>query len=189
MLTAVSSLSSYALQTAAGSGLAASRAVSTLSADASQTTTDPTTPTTDATTAEEASQQQSEKLEVAELEATDREVRAHEAAHLAAAGGLATGGASFTYETGPDGQRYAVAGEVGISISSGSTPEETLRNAEQVRRAALSPADPSAQDLKVAAMASQMAATARIQIAEERMQEYSASTNSGSAGQSIDVTA
>ena len=52
-----------------------------------------------------------EQAVVAKLRQTDRQVRAHEQAHLAAAGGLARG-VSFTYVTGPDGQRYAVGGEV-----------------------------------------------------------------------------
>ena len=55
--------------------------------------------------------------EVAALASTDRKVRSHEAAHLAAAGGLAQGGASFSTVRGPDGQMYAVGGEVGIDVS------------------------------------------------------------------------
>lgn len=98
---------------------------------------------------------------VSELKARDRVVRAHEMAHMAAGAGIVTQGASFSYQTGPDGQRYAVGGEVGISTSPGRTPEETLAKANQIRAAALAPADPSAQDLRVAAEAMQMAAEAR----------------------------
>ncbi len=104
---------------------------------------------------------------VSKLSARDTAVRAHEAAHQAAAGGLA-GGASFTYETGPDGKRYAVGGEVPVALRSGRTPQETIANAQTVRSAALAPADPSAQDLAVAAQASQMEAQARQQIAEDK---------------------
>lgn len=98
---------------------------------------------------------------VSELKARDRVVRAHEMAHMAAGAGIVTQGASFSYQTGPDGQRYAVGGEVGISTSPGRTQEETLAKASQIRAAALAPADPSAQDLRVAAEATQMAAAAR----------------------------
>ncbi|MDR0716974.1 MAG: hypothetical protein LBF50_06110 [Azoarcus sp.] len=108
---------------------------------------------------------------VEEMKATDRDVRAHEAAHMAAGGSLVTSGASYTYETGPDGQRYAVAGEVGIDTSKGRTPEETLMRAERIRAAALAPADPSAQDRAVAAAAAQMAAEARAEIARANMEE------------------
>ncbi|MDR1228266.1 MAG: hypothetical protein LBK55_04485 [Azoarcus sp.] len=112
-----------------------------------------------------------EQRQVEEMKSTDRAVRAHEAAHMAAGGSLVTSGASYSYETGPDGQRYAVAGEVGIDTSKGRTPEETLIRADQIRAAALAPADPSAQDRAVAAAAAQMAAEARAEIARARMDE------------------
>lgn len=102
---------------------------------------------------------------VSELKARDRVVRAHEMAHMAAGAGIVTRGASFSYQTGPDGQRYAVGGEVGINTSPGRTPEETLAKADQIRAAALAPADPSSQDLRVAAEAAQMAAEARQELA------------------------
>ncbi|MDR1062491.1 MAG: hypothetical protein LBL48_00895 [Azoarcus sp.] len=112
-----------------------------------------------------------EQRQVEEMKSTDRAVRTHEAAHMAAGGSLVTSGASYSYETGPDGQRYAVAGEVGIDTSKGRTPEETLIRADQIRAAALAPADPSAQDRAVAAAAAQMAAEARAEIARARMDE------------------
>jgi hypothetical protein len=91
-----------------------------------------------------------------ELKATDLKVRQHEQAHLAAAGGLATSGASYTYTRGPDGVSYAVAGEVNIDTSPGRTPEETLERARTIQAAALAPADPSGPDRAVAARAVQM---------------------------------
>ena len=42
------------------------------------------------------------------LKATDTEVKAHENAHKAAAGGLRTSAPNYEYETGPDGKKYAV---------------------------------------------------------------------------------
>jgi len=90
----------------------------------------------------------------------DAEVRAHEAAHQAAGGELA-GAASFTFERGPDGRSYAVGGEVPIRLREGRTPEETVALAQRVRRAALAPASPSAQDLAVAADASRVELAAR----------------------------
>lgn len=89
------------------------------------------------------------------LRQRDVEVRAHEAAHQAAGGSL-TGGASFTYETGPDGRAYAVGGEVPISMAEGSTPAETISIARRSRAAALAPADPSGQDLRVASQAASL---------------------------------
>ncbi|MEM1030793.1 MAG: putative metalloprotease CJM1_0395 family protein [Myxococcota bacterium] len=102
-----------------------------------------------------------QKRQVAELQARDREVRAHEMAHKAAAAGLRASGPSYSYQTGPDGRRYAVGGQVNIDTSPGRTPEETIRKAEQIIRAARAPAQPSAQDQAVAAQAAAMAAQAR----------------------------
>ena len=55
-----------------------------------------------------------------------------------------------------------------IHFIAGSTPEETLRNLEQVQKAALAPGDPSAQDIRVAAQAAARAAQARHDIAQSR---------------------
>lgn len=123
---------------------------------------------------------------VAELQAADINVRAHEAAHMAAGGGL-TSPASYTYERGPDNKMYAVAGEVGISTSEGNTPQESLNKAQTIRRAALAPADPSPQDLKVAAQAASMEMSARAQIMQEKMAQNSQNPNNSnetSAGNS-----
>lgn len=109
---------------------------------------------------------------VRELEQTEREVIAHEAAHQAAAGQFG-GGVSYSYTKGPDGKSYITGGEVPIQMRTGSTPEETLRNMEQVQRAASAPADPSGQDRKVAAKAAAIAAQAR--------QEQAASLNQNSS--------
>ena len=51
---------------------------------------------------------------VSELKARDRVVRAHEMAHMAAGAGIGPRGASFSYQTGPDGQRYPAGGEDGL---------------------------------------------------------------------------
>ena len=91
---------------------------------------------------------------MAELQKRDTEVRAHEQAHLSAAGQYAAGGASFSYVTGPNGKRYANGGEVPIDISKEKTPEATIQKMRTVRRAALAPANPSGADRSIAAQAS-----------------------------------
>lgn len=120
-----------------------------------------------------------EQQQVAKLKQRDTEVRAHEQAHLGAAGGLASGGASFSYQTGPDGKRYAVGGEVQIAMREGRTPEETIRNAEQVQAAALAPANPSSTDMQTAAAAARMAQQARQELARENGAASSSAGNSG----------
>lgn len=119
---------------------------------------------------------------IAELRQTDSEVRAHEAAHLAAAGGLARG-VNFSYVTGPDGQQYAVGGEVHLDVSPESgDPEATIRKAEQIRAAANAPANPSGQDRQVAAQAAQMALAAQQELAELR-QKQKGDARAGSVSQ------
>ncbi|MEO1926994.1 MAG: putative metalloprotease CJM1_0395 family protein, partial [Gammaproteobacteria bacterium] len=113
---------------------------------------------------------QQELSQLRTLQNRDREVRAHEQAHIAAAGSLAKGGASFEYKRGPDGQRYAVGGEMQIDTSTVSgDPEATAAKAQQIRRAAFAPAQPSQQDRSVAAAASTMEAKARIEITQQKM--------------------
>ena len=85
--------------------------------------------------------------------ASNEGVRAHEQAHLASAGGYAVSGASFQYQRGPDGRRYAVGGEVQIDTSDESDPEKTIQKMNVVRAAALAPANPSSQDRSIAAKA------------------------------------
>lgn len=120
-----------------------------------------------ANTADELSDE--ERQQVSQLQQQDVEVKAHEAAHLAAAGGLVRGGASYEYQTGPDGKAYAVGGEVSIDTSSiEGDPEATIAKAQQVRNAALAPASPSSQDYKVAAKASQMEAQARQELSKDQ---------------------
>jgi hypothetical protein len=121
-----------------------------------------------------------EQSQVKELAQIDQQVRAHESAHQAAAGSLG-GAVSFSYETGPDGKSYAVGGEVPVDLSSGRTPEETIARAQQVRAAALAPADPSPQDLSVAAAASQMEATARAQLAQQQREQLAGQQGSADA--------
>lgn len=113
-----------------------------------------------------------EQQEVRKLQQRDREVRAHEAAHLAAGGAHVRGGIQFDHERGPDGRMYAVGGEVSIDSSPvPNDPEATLRKANQVRAAALAPADPSPQDRAVAADAAAMASEARSEMLQESREE------------------
>lgn len=116
---------------------------------------------------------------IQELRARDREVRAHEAAHIAAGREFIRGGPNFTLQQGPDGRSYAIGGEVSLDTSPVvNDPEATLRKSEIVRRAALAPAEPSPQDVQVASNASAMAARARIDLAIQRRNEQTETTRS-----------
>ncbi len=88
---------------------------------------------------------------VAELKATDAKVRAHEMAHVAAGQGVVTSGPTYTYAYGPDGRAYAVGGEVGVDTSPENNPQANIDKGRRIQAAALAPAEPSGQDLRVAA--------------------------------------
>lgn len=123
-----------------------------------------------------------------ELKQRDTEVRAHEAAHLAAAGSIATSGASFEYQQGPDGNRYAIGGEVNIDTSPVSgDPAATLRKADTIRRAALAPAQPSGADMQAAASATAMAAQAQIELLQKNQETQNG--NKDPKGSKIDLSA
>ena len=111
-----------------------------------------------------------------ELKARDAEVRQHEQAHMAAAGGLTVSGASYTYQRGPNGVNYAIGGEVQIDTSPGGTPEETIARAATIQAAALAPAGPSGADRAVAAQAQQMETQARAELAQQQSQEATGAT-------------
>lgn len=129
----------------------------------------------------EAQQQRQEQLEIAELASRDREVRAHEQAH-AAVGGAYAGAPTYTFTRGPDGKRYAIGGEVSIDSSPiPNDPEATLRKMELVQRAALAPAEPSAQDRRVAAQAAAQATQARAELAQLRREEAASAAEARAA--------
>ncbi len=109
-----------------------------------------------------------EQTAVKELKSRDREVRMHEQAHLAVAGGYATSGARFTFEVGPDGKRYATGGEVSIDTSAvADDPAATIRKMQTVRKAAQAPMNPSAADRAIAAEAGAAAAQARAELMQK----------------------
>ncbi len=108
-----------------------------------------------------------EQAVVDELRARDAEVRAHEAAHAAIGGGTPT----YEYRTGPDGRQYAVGGQVVLDASGGSTAQGTIDRMRRLRTAALAPGSPSAQDMTVAAEATQREAAARSRMVRNQMAE------------------
>lgn len=116
-----------------------------------------------------------QQQQVEKLKQVDASVRQHEAAHQAAGGSFA-GGASFTYTRGPDGKNYATAGEVPIDISRESAPAATIAKMDQVKAAALAPADPSSQDARVAAQADAL----KIQ-AQQELRRSGGTSGSGTA--------
>lgn len=121
-----------------------------------------------------------QQQEITELKVRDAEVRAHEQAHIAAAAGLMTSAPNYDYQTGPDGKKYAVGGEVSISFTKGSSPEEDIQNAEKLKAAALAPVEPSGQDLSVARNADAIIQEARQELTEQKRADAKVENNNGS---------
>lgn len=128
--------------------------------------------------------------QVRELKKRDKEVRAHEQAHLAAGGQYARSSAKFEFTTGPDGGRYATGGEVSIDASPVSDdPGATIRKMNVVKQAALAPAQPSGQDFSVAAKAENAANEARQEMQRQTAGKLTAgggNMQSGAKGTNLD---
>lgn len=111
-----------------------------------------------------------------ELKKRDAQIRAHEQAYRAAAGSLIQGNISYSYETGPDGRRYAVGTHVDIDTSEvPGDPYATLIKAQRIKRAVSSAIEPSTADRAVAAEAARMEARAREEISQQaraKQQQY-----------------
>ncbi|MCB1052607.1 MAG: hypothetical protein H6510_01880 [Acidobacteria bacterium] len=131
------------------------------------------------------SQKEQEKIDA--LQRRDREVRQHERAHQAVAGSFALGGPSYEFQTGPDGKRYAVGGEVEVDVSEvPGDPAATIRKMEIIRRSALAPANPSAPDYRIANKASANIRKAEADLAQELA--ASANTNTPNNASSANNT-
>jgi SprA-related family len=116
-----------------------------------------------------------EQAELNSLKARDNKLRQHEQAHVAASAGLNVSKAAFTYQRGPDGVQYAVAGDVRIDASPGNNAKDSLARGELIVDVALAPADPTPGDRSVAAVGRNMAQQASAELArdaEKLRQEY-----------------
>ncbi|EHJ93932.1 putative metalloprotease CJM1_0395 family protein [Vreelandella boliviensis] len=122
-----------------------------------------------------------------QLKQSDREVRQHEMAHQIA-GGAYTGGASYEYEVGPDGKRYAVAGEVPIDYGPvPNDPQATIEKMQTVIAAAMAPADPSPKDYQVAAQARQYLLEAKLEASMQRSEMEQARSDGATATSSTNT--
>ncbi len=97
-----------------------------------------------------------EEKELEKMQKREDEVIKHEQAHKSAAGGLSVTRAQYEYVQGTDGKMYVKDGEVELKVKEEDDPQKNKENAEQLKRAALAPEEPSAQDMKVAQEADKM---------------------------------
>lgn len=119
--------------------------------------------------------------EISELKRRDQEVRSHELAH-AAVGGAFTGSPNYSFETGPNGKKYAVEGEVSVDLSTvPGDPRATITKMQKVHAAALAPANPSVQDTRVAANAAQIILQAQSELLAAQGNEFAREKSESSA--------
>lgn len=129
-----------------------------------------------------------ERSELRELRSRDLEVRQHEQAHQAV-GGQFAGPVSFTFQRGPNGQLFAIGGQVSIDTSPvPDDPEATISKMQVVRAAALAPAEPSPQDIQVAQEATSQMLEARAEMRTQRREEafQNPESDSGAGGSAGD---
>lgn len=120
------------------------------------------------------------------LKAIENEVIAHEQAHKSAGGSIA-GPASYSYAVGPDGKRYINGGEVSLRTPATDDKQQKIQLLNRVKQAALAPAQPSAQDISVAAGASSEQINLSAEIQRERAaQAYEKSEKSHQAAKEKD---
>jgi hypothetical protein len=109
--------------------------------------------------------QQRRDAVVQKLKTMDSRVRMQERSQ-AAAGANLSGSPIYDYRTGPDGRRYAVAGEVAIAVRAGATPEATIGRARSARSVALGSARPSLGERAAAESARRLEQLARHEMSE-----------------------
>ena len=101
----------------------------------------------------------------------NHEVKERERAHSAASGGI-WGQPNYKYVTGLNGKRYTIAGEVRINTTPvRGNPDGTIRELDQVKRAALVPREPLGQCRHVSISADEGIATARQVVSEKKREE------------------
>lgn len=152
------------------------------SASSSRSAT-PEAPAVPAATTATLRQEREQQLEVSELETRERSVRAAEVAQAALAGKYA-GPPVYSYARGPDGQAYAVSGDVPLDVSPiPNDPEATLRKMQVVLQAAMASGEASPQDVRVASQARAVAAQARAELAAAERQEESPADDERQTGE------
>ncbi len=127
-----------------------------------------------------------EQAELDELKKRDQEVKTHEKAHQSAGGQYASAPV-YEYKKGPDGNDYAVGGHVNIDTSEESDPDKTIEKMRIVIKAAKAPAQPSGQDMKVAAEAQQTLNEAQMEKAKQQQEEMKTEDTSKGEDESADT--
>lgn len=119
------------------------------------------------------------ELDIARLKAAAQQILRNRAAQMAAGGAYVSGGATYAYSIGPDGQLYAT----GVTLSYDTTPvandpEATIQKMGRVRAAALASSSPTAADYAAASTAMQVEMQARLELVRQQADQYLAAQSS-----------
>lgn len=124
------------------------------------------------------------ELQIARLRAAAQQVLRNRAAQVSAGGAYVSGGGSYAYTIGPDGQLYAT----GVSLAYDTTPiaddpQATILKMQQVRAAALASSSPTGADYAAAAAATQAELEARLKLVRATAERYLGSEVADQAAQ------
>lgn len=125
---------------------------------------------------------QAQQRQVDELRESDRKVRQHAEAHVAAGSGVIRSGPQYSYTYGPDGRQYATSGDVAFDTSREQKPEANIDKGQRLQTAALAPSQPTPEDYQVAAIGKDMVTSGQQDLAsrqaeETRQQQANAAAN------------
>ena len=82
-----------------------------------------------------------EQQAIARLARRDRAVRAYERAHVLIGGSLVQAYPTYTYQRGPDGDYYAIGGEMTLGLAADSVHRDFATDIQAMRAATSAPAD------------------------------------------------
>jgi hypothetical protein len=111
-------------------------------------------------------QKQDNLKKIQNLERIQQLVLTHELSHKAG-GANVTGGVTYRYKRGPDGQVYIAGGDTSVRVTITGNCKDTIEQMEEVGRAATSPANPSFVDFVVLAYATACKQQAMLMQAQE----------------------
>lgn len=102
-----------------------------------------------------------DKSKLDRLKSSDQEIRIHENTHLQTSLTFVRSAPEYTYERGPDGKYYVVAGEVDVDSTPPWTPEQALSKATAIQLSAMATKSTSLGDASSAMLSTAYVRQAR----------------------------
>ena len=125
----------------------------------------------EAETSQRPDTQSAQQAQLRELQLRDREIRQNELAHQVV-GGRYADLSQLSFERGPDGQLYAISGDVSLDTAPvADDAQATIDKMRVVRAAALAPANPSPEDIRIALEAMRQMLEAQAELRGESLDD------------------